>query len=227
MLEGFDAFFDENWLLPTIASQIASVYARRQAENAVRSKREAALAAERQRQAAYQQQANQALERSMAQLTPMSQQQAVQSGIDTRVAASERRARPADAAIASGEYAGISPTAPTVVKEAAARAIYNALGQGRDYTRTLAGIKGFGDAQLGTRIGLGRTGQDLGRISRASQGSAAIVPYELDGAQSAGQGWRTAHDIFGGMSDIGQLVGMGMLRKQQQPQRHPSYGFDG
>ena len=214
-LGGLGTAVEENWLPFTLANQGMSVIARMQAEKALARERNAILEAEQRRQAAYQQQANAQIAQAMQRLTPAAMQQGQQAGADLRVQANEERARPAEEAIASGEYSGVSPDAPKVVKENAAREIAKSLQKGRDYSRTQSALGGFGDAQLGAQIGLNRTGQSLNQLSSFSRGSSGIVPLELEGAQGAGYPYRVAHDIFGGLSDIGQIYGINAMKKKR------------
>lgn len=94
----------------------------------------------------------------------------------------------------------------TVQEEAKQRA------QAKDFTdRTgtaLGELRSFGDL-LGQNSRLqARTGMEIGQIGGYKRGSSNVLSYELDAANSKGQGLRTFGDILGGLGGIATNAGL-------------------
>jgi hypothetical protein len=84
-------------------------------------------------------------------------------------------------------------------------------------------MKSYGDANQGAGIAMNRAGGDINTASMLSRNSVGALPTELAAANQSGQGWKMAHDVFGGMSNIGMLYGMGAMNKQKpRPQTQPT-----
>lgn len=223
MLDKIGAFLENNWLPATLASSAASVFSRRQAEASAARRRDAMLQAERMRQAQYQAQMQAALSRSLQAAAPEGMQDGMGQAMTFRQQAAADRPAPSSESIASGEFAGVSQQAPEVVKQAAARAILDALKKGKEYTQSQAQMKSYGDAAQRTGITMNRAGGDINTASMLSRNSVGALPAELASANRSGQGWGAAHDVFGGMSNIGMLYGMGAMNKQKpRPQTQPT-----
>jgi hypothetical protein len=89
-----------------------------------------------------------------------------------------------------------NPSAPKEVKSEIAARMVDAMRRGRQQSQALARLGGTSDAQFTGQTGLLRSGQDLNRIGGMSRASSAILPYELQDANRAGEGWRTVSDLF-------------------------------
>jgi len=87
-----------------------------------------------------------------------------------------------------------------------------ARGQAKAFTdkqgETLAGMRSFGDL-LGTLgRGTARDAITVGQIGGFKKGSSAVLPYELEAANSKGSGMKMLGDILGGVGKIG--IGAGL-----------------
>lgn len=94
----------------------------------------------------------------------------------------------------------------TVQEEAKQRA------QAKDFTNktgtALGELRSFGDL-LGQNSRLqARTGMEIGQIGGYKRGSSNVLSYELDAANSKGQGLRTFGDILGGLGGIATNAGL-------------------
>ena len=186
-------------------------------------KRAAMLQAERMRQAQYQAQMQAALSQSLQSAAPEGRQAGMDQAMAFRQQAAAGRPAPSTESIASGEFAGVSQNAPEVVKQAAARAILDALKKGKEYTQSQARMNAYGDANQGVGITMNQSANGINTASMLSRNSAGVLPTELAAANQSGQGWKMAHDVFGGMSNIGMLYGMGAMNKQKpRPQTQPT-----
>lgn len=125
-----------------------------------------------------------------------------------RVAEASREQKYAAAAPASGSEFAATPSAPKEVKSEIAARMVDALRRGRQQSKALAKLGANSDASLDSQIGLGRSGQELTSIGNRSRASSAILPYELAGAESKGEGLRTIGDIFNLASFGTGLYGM-------------------
>jgi hypothetical protein len=78
--------------------------------------------------------------------------------------------------------------------------------EGRQQAVAATRIGAYGDLGQSNANLMTNSGLKLGTIGTNSQNDSAILPYELQGAQSKGAGLRTLGDLFNGAS---MIYGMG------------------
>lgn len=188
------------WL--PIALMIGGALANEQAERKVEKERNNRALAERLRQQKMGQEADAVLRASLAE----QERPAVEQ--EQRVAEAGREQKYAQAAQPSDQEFIATPSAPVEVKSELAARMADAMARGRQQAAALARLGGRSDAQMQGGIALGRSAQDLNRIGNTSRSSSAILPYELQAANSKGEGWRTVADLFNLGSAVTGMYGM-------------------
>lgn len=119
---------------------------------------------------------------------------------NTQAAADTRRNEDVARLQASPTMApGESGNAPQEVGSTMARSMRNALNKNVQRAGLAADVGAYGDARRDLGVGLSRAGQWQSIFGNQAQGSAAILPYELQSANNAGSG----------LAGLGQLVGAG------------------
>jgi hypothetical protein len=73
----------------------------------------------------------------------------------------------------------------------------------------LGNMKSFGDLLGETTRGVGRDASKVNMLNSFKLGSSGVVPFELDKAAEAGEGWRFLGDILGGLGSVGMTAGAG------------------
>lgn len=137
-----------------------------------------------------------------------------QTAADTRQAAYDKATAPT---MPLADYLPTSQGAPSVVKDQVGAALQGAIDRAKTLNAAKANLEGFGDAQLGQNIALGRSGQQVGlfgNFRRGQQGvydaglGASNVQRDADmtAAQTAGAGWRT---LGGALTTGGSLMASG------------------
>lgn len=203
-------FLEETpWWAP-LALQGAGTLARRQGQKQVMGRQNEFLQRERARQHGFQQQAD-------ATLAPATQrfERPAQDALQQKVQA-DYEARFAPGGF-DGSYATPASGAPEQSQTDLAKAVADGLSRGKDYAKNLARFQSFGGTNLDNSVALGRSGQDVAQIGRASAGSLDIVPFEMEGAQSAGRRMAGASDVLNG---AGSLLFLG---KALAPKRKPPF----
>jgi len=201
------------------ALQAANVAANQVAANRVAHERSARISEEEQRQAQFGDQARALLDQSTAGFDPGAQalskdsiahryQQAVTPG------GVQTPASPAP------DY-GTTPGAPAEVKSDQARQLGRAMKLGREHAKASAALNANSVLQQRNQFGLGRLGQDLGRLGDYSSGSGSVLPYELMSANTAGNDIKMAGDVAGGAGDISMAYGL-----TRRPPKNQRRGYD-
>lgn len=180
------------------AAGAASNYA---GQSRVAGAREDAARAEGERQKHYQEQASDVIDQNLVKQSPAAQNQALAQTTQQRMSALQPSQTGAVALPSSG-------SAPIEVKSEAARSMSDAIRKSRSRLGAQARVGAFDQNQFNNRISMNRGMSDLSRLAGFSQGSAGVLPYDLEGAANAGAGYRTAADLFNlGSSAVG-LYGM-------------------
>jgi len=103
--------------------------------------------------------------------------------------------------------------------------------QARDFTNAqgaaLGNLRSFGDLLGSISRDQARDASQIGQIGGFKQGSAGVLPYELDEAGRSGDGMRLFGDVLGGLGSVatgaglsGQgLFGFGAMPAGAQPLR--------
>lgn len=182
-----------------IALMIGSMIAQRQAQNQVENEREKRMNEERQRQRVLGEQADARMRDELEKQSRPAVEQEQQQQAQQRQTSYDKVAPSVDATTAS-YLTGASM--PTEVKSDLASHITNAIRRGRATSAAQAKLGGTADADLRGKYDLARGQQDLNAIGNKSRASSAILPYELQDANRAGEGWRT-------VGDIANIAGMG------------------
>jgi hypothetical protein len=73
--------------------------------------------------------------------------------------------------------------------------------------RLRAVLDSFGDADFNQQLSRGRNAQTMGMYGNFGQGSAAVVPAELRGAQSAGAGRAMLGQLLSTAGQVGMFAG--------------------
>ena len=72
----------------------------------------------------------------------------------------------------------------------------------------LADLRSFGEMLGENSRSQARDASLIGQIGGFKKGSSAVVPYELDHASHAGDGWKVAGDILGGLGSLTSMYGL-------------------
>lgn len=155
----------------------------------VNNAREDSLMAEGDRQRNFQNQANDIIEQQTVQQSPAAQNQAFAETAERRTAA----LTPSQSDAASLPTSG---SAPIQVNGEIARQISDAVRAGRSRLSAQARLSAYDENQFNNRLGLNRGATDIGQIADFSRGSSGVLPFELQGAENAGRGWKNAADLF-------------------------------
>lgn len=102
-------------------------------------------------------------------------------------------------------YSQATSAAPTEVKTELAAQLADAIRRGRGRITALSKLQGQSDANLSTGRDLTRSLTQAGMLRNLSQGSADILPLELEGANRSAQGQQVLGDILGGVSGLAGL----------------------
>lgn len=189
-------------LLP-IGLLVAGMLANDQANRAVEKERQRRIQAENLRQRQLGSEADARLRQELETQSRPAVEAEKQQAVAGREAKYEQ-------ALPSAEVAAYqtTPTAPKEVKSEIARSMVAAIQRGRQQGKALAKLGGQGDANFAGAVDLTRGAQDLNRIGGQSRASSAILPYELQDANSKGEGWRTIGDVANLASMAYGLYGM-------------------
>lgn len=132
--------------------------------------------AERQRQKGYVANSEAAATKAQGGFTREKQEQSLAN------AAATRSAQATSSISEQAPYEAGAGT-PSIVNETMARAISDALSSGKDQTQKLAELSAYGDLNLGNKIALNRSGQEINEQQGFAKGSNALLPFELQAAQ--------------------------------------------
>lgn len=103
--------------------------------------------------------------------------------------------------------AGIEGSAPKVVKDAAAKAVVDALAGARAEGKRLAALQGFGDLFADNQVDLNRSGAMQAQLGDFSRGSSAVLPLELEAANAKGSRTRGFGQLLQGVGQVAGLAG--------------------
>ncbi len=179
-----------------IAGQVANMAA----QNKVNKAQSSAINAQMARNTEYGKQASKVMDEEAIPNFEINKQQQILSGAqDKRLSESE--------ALAGGGYD--LPTAGSAsgdYKSELAKMIADRVAEGRQQAVAATKIGAYGDLGQSNANLMTNSGLKLGTINTNSQNDSAILPYELQAAQSKGGSLRTLGDLFNGAS---MIYGMG------------------
>jgi hypothetical protein len=185
-----------------IALSAASVVTSQVAAGEQTRARDSVLAAERIRQNQFDQQAqalNQHSQDSYVNFVPQQEAKAASLG-DTLA---QRVNDPNSGA------AGVLPSSTSsVVNQETAKQEGNAQGYVDQQTGATAKLRSFGDLLGEKSLLQGRDASQVAQIGGFKQGSAGVVPLELDNASHAGDNWNLLADILGGGGQVATSAGI-------------------
>lgn len=191
-------------LAASAAMSIGSTLASRSADNAVQSAQSGAIAREAQRQKLLQAQAAGTFQKSLDRSQKPNQDQLQNEALTQRAQAYS------NSTSAPPSYQPGTEGAPDVVKGEADRAIARADASTAQQAGAKAQLDSFGDVDQGNAISAGRNMDILKMLGNFSQGSQAVLPYELQAAQQRGAGKRTLADMLRAGSSIAGAAAGGL-----------------
>lgn len=187
-------------LIVALAALAASTYFRHQQTRKIEQEQDTRLSQESARQRRIDEERQAALDKALPKLGRQAQEAQQGNIADQLGAYLTPQARPAS----DGEYTA-DTSAPKEIRNREARVLHDALTKGRDYARNLARVKSFGRQSMENSFDLSRLSGDVGRLNTESSRSSALLPLELQAAQSAGNREALLSDIAGA---IGSIAGM-------------------
>lgn len=109
----------------------------------------------------------------------------------------------------SGPTAGAIPTsASNLVVQEQKKQGDKVAAFGNQQGDALAKLRSFGDAFGEIGRGVNRDRADLANVGNFKQGSASVLPLQLDAATYAGEGQRGVADLFGGLGKVATTAGL-------------------
>lgn len=181
-----------------------SVAAQQQASNQAEKARNSAINDEMLRQDALQKEAQRNLASTTDEFSQANQNKQVVDAANKREA-TYQAAIPQTAGV---ETFGLQRGQPKVVGDTFARADANSTDRTMDYAKRLALLNAFGDSNFKNNINLLNNQQNLNMLAGFSNASNGLLPGELANAANAGQGWKFASDIFGGIGSVAGAYGL-------------------
>lgn len=185
------------------AAAAASTYSNYQANKATQQRQQEQLFAESERQRRHQEEADA--------ITQAATRKVGAEGREPRREELEQKTKeyitPTQQAVQEGEYTQSNPGAPVEIKTDIARRLSEELAKGREYAGRQAKLGSYGRSNLDVGQTLSRASSDLAMPLGFSRSSSNLLPFELQSANAAGNNWRTAGDIFGGVSNIASIYG--------------------
>lgn len=192
----------------SIVATIAGAGAQAAGQAKARKAMEGAQIAERVRQKGYNDQSQAAFSESLGNADPQAQANAQGKAEGERKAAYDTATAEARAPLeATGKNLAGNQDANRVMSSESAARSAQALGYAGQQGAAKAALQGFGDTQLGNAIYNARQMQKQGQIGNFMQGSAAVLPYEVDAASHKGDSLKSLGDI---LSMAGAIGGMGV-----------------
>lgn len=201
----------------SIALMAGSTLMNTMANRQVTKAQQSAYNAQAERNRGYQAQSDKVLnEEAMPNFTQQNQNQVLADAQLKRLSDSE--------ALAGGGYdLPMTESASGDYKTELANAIASKVKEGRAQAEAATRIGAYGDLGLNNANLLTDTGLKIGTIGQNSRNDAAILPFELQAAQSKGAGLRTIGDLLGG---AGMIYGMGNTGNGFSPVTAFRYGTD-
>lgn len=191
-------------IIAGVAMTAASIYANAKANEAIAKKRDEAMGAELERQKGYRSEAAAVNDQSQARYQDFSGQQQQKAQSIGDYLAAQAKSLPADAPTE------VAPdSANILVKTETAKQLGKAKAYGDQQDRALGNLRAFGDLLGGISREQAGDAAQLGTIGSFMKGSNAILPLELDAANSAGSGWKTAGTVLGAGGSLLTSAGIG------------------
>lgn len=179
-----------------IALTAGSTVANSIAQGQVARARNDALAAERIRQAGYDRETDALNTQSQDRYQDFSGQQD-QRGQELGDYFSGQSIESADANAAAAQEQSVAPTSSNITMREEAKQRGNAKAFTDEQGRRLGDLRSFGDLLGGIGREQARDASLIGQIGGFKRGSSAVLPYELEAANSAGGGAKMFGDILG------------------------------
>lgn len=169
----------------------ASVAANMQGASEQSAARDSRIMGETDRQRGFQSQSTDLFNKTLPQVGRPAQETAAKAAGDTRYTRDSGLLDSTAQAGGPAKDIGITGEGQSQI----ARSVATALQRGKQHARTNADISGVGDATMGAGTTLAHSGQWQNIFGSNARNSAKILPLELEDANRAGQGWRTAGQI--------------------------------
>lgn len=192
-------------LIASLLGTGAGVYSQNRAQKKVESQRQGALAAEAQRQDMLGRESEAAV---AATSEALSREGAEAAEKDLAAKYQAAITPQAPVSMADPTQYDVGGSAPTEVKSAVARSVYDALARNKDYARRAAALGGLRASAQSQNVALQRSGQVLNRIGGYQTASNNLLGGELLGANRSGQADRTRGDIYSSLGNIAGLYAM-------------------
>lgn len=192
-------------VIAALASLAVGTFARQQQMKKIKSEQQSRVNAETMRQRGIDRERQAALDNALPKFDRASQEER-QGDIAENL---EQYLRPAARPAPDGEYVAENPGVPVEIKERQARVLHDSLLKGRDYAKRLAQVSAFGRLGFDNSRDMNRAGESIGRLNTQSERSSAILPLELQAAQSAGDKYALISDIANGVGQIAMMYSLG------------------
>ena len=173
------------------------------AENKIAKARSGAMAAERTRQNGFDQEADALNTQSQNRYQDFGGQQADKTKELTDFFKSNAAPLPDSAA-----GAGIPTSASNIVVQERAKQLGKAKAYGDQQDAALGNLRSFGDLLSGISLNQARDAGQIGLVGGFKKGSQAILPLELQAANSKGNGLKTLGDVLGGAGQVAGFAGL-------------------
>lgn len=181
-----------------------SILANMQANSAVAKKRDQTMAAETERQRGYSQEAAAINDTSQGRYKDFSSKQSDKSKNIGDYLAAQSKALPQDAPTDA------APASTNVlVQNEREKQLGKTADFGAQQNAALANMRSFGDMLGGISRDQATDAANLGTLGGFMRGSNAVLPMELEAANSAGGGWKTAGTALGLGGSIATSAGLG------------------
>jgi hypothetical protein len=191
----------------SIVATVAGSAAQAAGQARARSAMQGAQQAERTRQRGFQDQSQSAFSESLAHANPQDQANAQAGAEANRKAAYEAASAQAHNPIeATGKNFAGNQNANRVLNSESSARNSQAQGFANQQGAAKAALQGFGDVQLGNALYNARQMQNQGTIGNFMQGSAGILPYEVEAASHKGDQLKNIGDL---LSMGGAIAGLG------------------
>lgn len=184
---------------------VASVVAKDSAASKVAKAREGAMDAERTRQRGFDSEAALLNDQSRDRYQGFGDQQAQKAQELSSFFAGQAQPLPQDANAATGAV----PSSSNITVKETQRQLGKAKKFGQQQDQAMSTLRAFGDLLGGISREQARDASQIGIIGGFKQGSQAMLPYELEAANSKGAGTRMFGDILGGLGSVAMGAGMG------------------
>lgn len=176
----------------------ASVYAQNEANNAAEKARNNAIFEETSRQDELANEAKRNLAATTEDFSQANQNKQLADAANRREAAYQA-VIPESPGV---ETFGLTRNQPKVVGDTFAREADQSQSRTSDYASKMAMLNAFGDSNFQNNVNLLSNSQKMNTITALSNGSSGLLDLDLMNAARAGDGWKFAGDIFGGIGSV-------------------------